>query len=141
MMILIYILTFFMILDCLLLGLLVLMQLPKKDAGMGTAFGGGAADALFGAGSGNVLTKATKFTAVIFFVLAIVLSILWQKEKGSGGAALERALGQSAPAAEQATNPEAPAANAPVELPELLTTTNATGVSTNPAPIESPVGE
>lgn len=141
MMILIYILTFFMILDCLLLGLLVLMQLPKKDAGMGTAFGGGAADALFGAGSGNVLTKATKFTAVIFFVLAILLSILWQKEKGSAGDALERALTRSAPAAEQTTNPEAPTGNTPVELPELLTSTNAPAVSTNAAPTEAPPGE
>ena len=49
-----------LVLNCLLLILLVLVQLPKKDAGAGMAFGGGAADALFGAGSGNVLTKITK---------------------------------------------------------------------------------
>ena len=48
------ILTFFLVINCLLLILLVLVQLPKKDAGAGLAFGGGAADALFGAGSGNV---------------------------------------------------------------------------------------
>jgi hypothetical protein len=35
------------------------------------AFGGGATDALFGAGSGNVLTKITKYVAGIFFALAV----------------------------------------------------------------------
>ncbi len=54
------ILTVLMVINCVLLILLVLVQLPKKDAGAGLAFGGGAADALFGAGSGNVLTKITK---------------------------------------------------------------------------------
>ena len=37
------ILTAFLVVDCLLLGLLVLIQLPKKEAGMGTAFGRGMA--------------------------------------------------------------------------------------------------
>jgi protein translocase SecG subunit len=72
---LIVILTIALFLDCLLLGLLILVQLPKKDAGVGMAFGGGAADALFGAGSGNALTKLTKYSAGIFFALVVVLSI------------------------------------------------------------------
>ena len=55
------ILTVLLVITCLLLILLVLVQLPKKDAGVGMAFGGGAADALFGAGSGNMLTKITKY--------------------------------------------------------------------------------
>ena len=42
----IVILTALLVLNCLLLILLVLIQLPKKDAGAGMAFGGGAADAL-----------------------------------------------------------------------------------------------
>ena len=70
------ILTVLLVLNCLLLILLVLIQLPKKDAGVGMAFGGGAADALFGAGSGNALTKITKYSTVIFFVLALFLSHL-----------------------------------------------------------------
>src|SRR5579872_6483655 len=68
--------TILLILDCLLLGLLILVQLPKKEAGVGMAFGGGAADALFGAGSGNALSNLTKYTAVVFFVLVFLLSIL-----------------------------------------------------------------
>src|ERR1017187_3267451 len=76
MMLLIGFLTTVMIVICLFLILLVLMQLPKKDAGAGLAFGGAATDALFGSGSGNFLTKATKYSAVSFFVLAVVISIL-----------------------------------------------------------------
>jgi preprotein translocase subunit SecG len=73
---LIILLSVALVLDCTILVFLVLMQLPKKEAGAGLAFGGAATDALFGAGSGNFLTKATKYTAGIFFALAILLSLL-----------------------------------------------------------------
>ena len=71
-----WLLTFVLVLDCLVLVLLVLIQLPKKEAGMGQAFGGAATDALFGAGSGTALTKMTKYTAGIFFVLTLLISVL-----------------------------------------------------------------
>jgi preprotein translocase subunit SecG len=83
-------LTFVMVLDCLLLVLLVLIQLPKKDAGAGLAFGGGATDALFGAGSGNVLTKITKYAAGIFFGLALLIGIL--QKSGTGTSSFEKGL-------------------------------------------------
>ncbi len=63
----------------LVLILLVLVQLPKKDAGAGIAFGGGTADALFGAGSGNVLTKITKYATVVLLVLALILGYMQDK--------------------------------------------------------------
>jgi preprotein translocase subunit SecG len=69
-------LTVVLVLNCLLLILLILIQLPKKDAGAGLAFGGGATDALFGAGSGNALTKITKWSAGIFFGLSLILSLM-----------------------------------------------------------------
>ena len=69
-------LTFVLIMNCLLLMLLVLIQLPKKEAGAGIAFGGGTTDALFGAGSGNALTNLTKYSAGLFMVLALLLSYL-----------------------------------------------------------------
>ena len=72
----IWLMTFFLVLNCLLLILLVLIQLPKKEAGLGQAFGSGATDALFGAGSGNALTKMTKYAAGVFFVLTLFISIL-----------------------------------------------------------------
>src|SRR5439155_5865493 len=69
-------LTVALVLDCLLLILLVLIQLPKKEAGAGVAFGGAATDALFGAGTGNVLTKATKYGTIAFFGLLLLIGIL-----------------------------------------------------------------
>src|SRR5271165_6352869 len=68
--------TALLFLDCVFLVLLVLLQLPKKEAGAGLAFGAAATDALFGAGSGNVLTKITKYVAGGFFGLALILAIL-----------------------------------------------------------------
>ena len=70
------ILTFLLIVLCFALVLLVLVQLPKKDAGAGLAFGGGAADALFGAGSGNALTKITKWAIVVFVALTVLLGVM-----------------------------------------------------------------
>ena len=69
-------LTVVLVLDCLLLILLVLIQLPKKEAGAGVAFGGAATDALFGSGTGNVLTKATKWATITFFALLLVIGLL-----------------------------------------------------------------
>src|ERR1700683_3914605 len=87
-------LTVLLFLDCVLLVLLVLLQLPKKDAGAGLAFGGAATDALFGAGSGNVLTKITKYVAGGFFGLALLLAILSaHMANETAGSALIKALG------------------------------------------------
>jgi preprotein translocase subunit SecG len=58
----------------------VLVQLPKKEAGIGQAFGGAATDALFGAGSGNALTKMTKYATGIFFVLTLAIYIMYNHE-------------------------------------------------------------
>ena len=98
-------LTFVLFLDCLVLVFLVLIQLPKKDAGAGLAFGGGATDALFGAGSGNVLTKITKYAAGTFFVLAILLGFMQRNFTRSVTGAFERAA-QKQPATTQLLPPK-----------------------------------
>ena len=67
-------LSLILVLCCLFLGLLILIQLPKKEAGLGQAFGGAATEALFGAGSGNTLTKLTKYSAGVFVVLCVLLA-------------------------------------------------------------------
>src|SRR5437868_9168919 len=100
--------TVVMIVDCLILIFLVLIQLPKKEAGAGLAFGGSATDALFGAGSGTVLTKITKYAAGTFFVLAIVLSIMQSKYHGQNTTAFERKLNEAGKPA-VITTPPAPA--------------------------------
>lgn len=114
----IYFLTAIMVLDCIFLVMLVLVQLPKKEAGMGQAFGGAATDALFGAGSGNVLTKATKWGAGIFFAIAIALTVMGTyKATTSGGAGrLQELMNQNKPGAVPETivpGTNAPAAPAP----------------------------
>ena len=125
------ILTVFLILDCIFLMLLVLVQLPKKEAGMGQAFGGAATDALFGAGSGNALTKMTKYATVIFFVLTLGVSILYANQARKKGT-LERTLQsmKEAPAAlppgpAKGTDSSVIPTNMPGTAP-ATTTTNAT---------------
>lgn len=89
-------LTFILVVICLFLILLVLVQLPKKEAGAGLAFGAGAVDTLIGAGSGNALTKMTKYTAGIFLGLAVVLAMLnAQRHESSSRGLVEELSRQS----------------------------------------------
>ena len=137
-------LTFFMVLDCVVLMFLVLIQLPKKEAGAGLAFGGAATDALFGAGSGNVLTKITKYAATIFFVLALLLSILQSRHYGRTTSVFQQKLEQpgTAPMALPAKNagaggtPVVPLTSASNTLSSLpsVEATNAPAAGTNVTP-------
>jgi preprotein translocase subunit SecG len=140
-------LTVVMVLDCLALILLVLIQLPKKDAGAGLAFGGGATDALFGAGSGNVLTKITKYAAGTFFVLAIVLSVMQSFYHRRSATVFQQKLEQpSAPAGMPSTSPQATTPSStpqsPAAQPAVAPGSNALRLTTSaventnlPAPI------
>src|SRR4051812_39670945 len=135
---LIALLTVGMVLDCVILILLVLIQLPKKEAGAGLAFGAGATDALFGAGSGTVLTKITKYAAGIFFALAIILSLMRNSYYNRNVSRFQQNLGQM-PSPPAGTAPRA-AAPGPATPPEPLSTnvsaTNAgasTPILTTPA--------
>src|SRR6185503_7751564 len=85
------ILTFILILVSLFLVLVVLMQ-KSKDGGMGAALGGGAAEAAFGADTSNVLSRATKYTAILFFVLAFLLYLGRLYERNHAHAAAGSAL-------------------------------------------------
>lgn len=125
-------LTFFMIVDCVVLVFLVLIQLPKKEAGAGLAFGGAASDALFGAGSGNVLTKITKYAATIFFVMALVLSILQTRYHGQTSSSFQKKLNQplSTPAMPGAPAPAKTTSPGAIPLPPPTTSTN--GLTSQP---------
>ncbi len=137
-------LTFVMLVDCLVLVLLVLVQLPKKEAGAGLAFGGAATDALFGAGSGNVLTKITKYAAITFFVLAMGLSLLQtnyhrrstnsfqQKLMESGSAPMTAAPAPTAPTA-KSTAPLT-STNVPLLSPPVESTNTPSGAAPSSAP-------
>jgi len=128
-------LTVVLVLDCLFLILLILIQLPKKEAGAGIAFGGAATDALFGAGSGTALTKITKYCAGVFLGLALFLSILNAQRGGSDS--LANKLRQKASAAPQVVPTLAPT-NAVISTsapaPSALLSTTNSAVATNSLP-------
>ena len=125
------ILTIFLVLDALFLVLLILLQLPKKEAGLGTAFGGGATDALFGAGAGNVLTKLTTWGAVFFLVAALVLSIM-HKQVGE-----DRNPGQNQPAE---TNAAPVSTQAPTNAPNPIKNITPSAPTKNNATAIPPAG-
>jgi preprotein translocase subunit SecG len=136
-------LTCLLFLDCVILVLLVLLQLPKKEAGAGMAFGGGATDALFGAGSGNVLTKITKYAAGIFFGLAIIMAMVASHRSKTGAEALTEELSKQpvvpfkAPAASPAT---APSDNSGLLQTPLISNLPPAQSSAPAAPAASPAG-
>jgi len=108
--ILIGILTFVLILISLFMVLVVLAQ-KAKDGGVGAAMGGGAAEAAFGAETGNVLSGATIKASIAFFVLSFVLylgHIYQRKHAAASGSALP-SISTSAPAVPAGTSaaPEA----------------------------------
>ena len=58
-----------------LIGLIMIQQ--GKGAEAGASFGGGASQTVFGSqGSGNFLTKSTKYLAIIFFATSISLAVI-----------------------------------------------------------------
>lgn len=137
MLFLIILLSVVMVIDCVLLVFLVLMQLPKKEAGAGLAFGGAATDALFGAGSGNVLTKATKYSAGIFFALAIILSVLQSYRAHQRGSAFMERVKQSQNAQPTMTEPPptaAPATPANSSTPVAAPSSGSNGLLQVPLP-------
>ena len=133
---LIVLLTLAMVLDSDILVLLVLIQLPKKEAGGVLAFGASGADALFGAGSGTMLTKITKYSATAFFVLAIILSLLQSSYNNRHVSAFGGTLGKPPPQQPStALPPSTPATPPPSSTPGTLTGTSAIPLSiSNPPP-------
>lgn len=89
-------LTFILSLVALFLILLVLVQLPKKEAGVGMAFGAGMSEMLLGAGSGNVLTRITKYSVGVFLVLSLILSVLISSQSRKSGLGVTRAIEEQA---------------------------------------------
>jgi preprotein translocase subunit SecG len=128
-------LTGILIFVSLFLILVVLMQ-KSKDGGMGAALGGGAAEAAFGADTTNVLTKATRWATIAFFLLAFVLYLgrIYERNhaRAAAGNALPSITGTPAPAAPAATTAPATDAAAPLTVP--ATKTDAAAPAATPAP-------
>jgi preprotein translocase subunit SecG len=131
--ILLNLLTVVLILVSIFLVLVVLAQ-KSKDGGMGAALGGGAAEAAFGAETANVLTRATKYSAILFFVLAFALylgRIYERKHAATSGPALPTIAAPAAAAPAAAT--PAPAATTPAPATTGETAAPAVSVPTTPA--------
>ena len=120
-------LTFVLVINCLLLIFLVLVQLPKKDAGAGMAFGAGAADALFGAGSGNALTKITKYSAGALIGLCLLINLV------SGNPNNDTSAADFAKKVQQKAMQGTAPATAPSAMSAQPTTTPPTAPVTTPA--------
>jgi preprotein translocase subunit SecG len=133
----IVLLTLAMVLNSVILIFLVLIQLPKKEAGGVLAFGASGADALFGAGSGTMLTKITKYAATAFFVLAIVLSLMQSAFHNRRTSTFEKNIGKTPQVSSPAVPPATPP---PSSTPGTISGTSAIPftIATNPAPSLAP---
>lgn len=94
---------------CAWLVLLILMQKPSANAGMGAALGGGAAESAFGGEASNVLTRWTVYGVVAFFLLTLSLTLA-QVYRHHHGQQIE----ELAPVVEQETEPQSL-----TQLPEM----------------------
>jgi len=84
-----------------IIGLIMLQQ--GKGADMGASFGAGASQTLLGSdGSGNVLTRATAWLVVLFFVSSFGLAMI---ANGKSTAANDLGLDLDLPAAVEAQAP------------------------------------
>ena len=133
------ILTFVLILVSLFIVLVVLAQ-KSKDGGMGAALGGGAAEAAFGAETGNVLSKSTIYAAVLFFVLAFALYLGRIFESKHASAAAGSALPTIAAPATPVSAPAATTTSAPgaVTLPTAPAPTAPAPAAPAPEPTKKP---
>lgn len=122
---------------CILVVLVILMQRPSANAGMGSALGGGAAETVFGGESANVLSKMTTTLTVILFILSFGLYLGFvAREKPVTKALDAKATAPvAAPAAPAAATPAAPASAAakPQSTPAPAATTPAKPAAPAPA--------
>lgn len=84
----IYLITAIHIVVCFFLIIVVLLQ-SGKSADLAAAFGGSGSQTAFGPrGAANALSKATTWSAVIFMLTSIILSIMAARHTGASGSVL-----------------------------------------------------
>ncbi len=115
---------------CILVVLIILMQRPSANAGMGAALGGGAAESVFGGESANVLSRMTSTLTVILFILSFGLYL--------GFVAREKKAASALDAASTAAPATAPAAPAPAPVTATPAPAAATPAPASPAAPAAP---
>jgi preprotein translocase subunit SecG len=112
----IWLLTFVLVLLSVFLVLVVLMQKSKSDGGVGAALGGGMTEATFGADTGNVLATLTRNCTIAFFVLSFVLYLahIWQNSAKEEQMTLPTIPAAAAPAGGDTVKTEVPSATATI---------------------------
>ncbi|OAE57624.1 preprotein translocase subunit SecG [Achromobacter xylosoxidans] len=113
------------------LAIIVLVLLQQgKGADMGSAFGSGSSGSLFGAtGAANFLSRATKWSAVVFF--ASTAGLAYFSHKGTSGPAVDSGVMQSFPA--DRSVPQAPGSSVPA-TPGASSVPGTSSVPATPAP-------
>lgn len=91
---------------CVLMVLVVLMQRPRSE-GLGSAFGGGITDNVFGSQTTNVLARLTTWMAIGFFAITLLLSIITAKASSGKTEIQKKLLSAPVPAATATPAPEA----------------------------------
>ncbi|MDR0445396.1 MAG: preprotein translocase subunit SecG [Puniceicoccales bacterium] len=69
--------------------LIILMQRPSEDAGMGATLGSGTVTSIFGGEAGNVLHQWTVVSTILFFTLSCLLSMLYIAREGKKGSVMD----------------------------------------------------
>ena len=79
---------------------LALMQTSKSD--MGSAFGGGGSQSMFGSrGSANFLTRLTSIMCLVFFVSSLSLAYLYSKRNETNSVVEQSVIVDAEPSIEQ----------------------------------------
>lgn len=114
--------TVLLILVSLFMVLIILMQRPRSDSGLGAALGGGgAAESAFGAETATVLSRGTIYCAIFFFIASfgLYLGHMYTSHRGpTDMRTLPELRSMEEPAPETAVPPlEPPPAESAEELP------------------------
>ena len=124
---------------CILMVLVVLMQRPRSE-GLGSAFGGGITDNVFGSQTTNVLARFTTWMAIGFFAITLLLSIITAKASSGKTEIQKKLLSAPVPEATATPAPEATPEATPAATPESAATPAAAPESAA-SPAESPAVE
>lgn len=102
---------FLLVVQAIVAAVLVGVILIQRSEGGGLGIGGSPSGMMSARGAADFLTRATRWLAVIFVVLSIVLAAIAAKSAGGGPVSVESTLDRAAPV-QTAPAPAAPAAPA-----------------------------